>query len=158
MHQLKYGPMNFKFLSLLRSPNSGCALRLDSKSNFKHDGFYSCADDQLVEVITDGQNSYQVINGIPHFAAQSNYADSFGMQWNYFAKTQLDSYSGHPISAIRFWNSTSWNPGEMREKWVLDVGCGSGRFAEIALLTGAHVVALDYSSAVDLLGQPEALS
>jgi len=37
----------------------------------------------------------------------------------------------------------------MKGKWVLDAGCGSGRFAEIALATGANVVALDYSSAID---------
>jgi len=37
----------------------------------------------------------------------------------------------------------------MREKSVLDAGCGSGGFAEIALSTGAYVIALDYSSAVD---------
>jgi ubiquinone/menaquinone biosynthesis C-methylase UbiE len=37
----------------------------------------------------------------------------------------------------------------MQDKWVLDVGCGSGRFAEVALSAGAKVVALDYSSAVD---------
>jgi SAM-dependent methyltransferase len=32
---------------------------------------------------------------------------------------------------------------------VLDVGCGAGRFAEIALGAGANVIALDYSRAVD---------
>ena len=32
---------------------------------------------------------------------------------------------------------------------VLDVGCGSGRFAEVALSLGANVTALDYSSAID---------
>jgi ubiquinone/menaquinone biosynthesis C-methylase UbiE len=31
----------------------------------------------------------------------------------------------------------------------MDGGCGAGRFAEISLAAGAHVVALDYSSAVD---------
>lgn len=36
----------------------------------------------------------------------------------------------------------------MKGKWVLDAGCGAGRFAEVALATGAKVVALDYSSAV----------
>jgi SAM-dependent methyltransferase len=71
------------------------------------------------------------------------------MQWNHFAKTQLDSYSGHGISEDRFWLATGWNPDEMEDKWVLDVGCGSGRFAEVALSSGAQVVALDYSSAVD---------
>jgi SAM-dependent methyltransferase len=71
------------------------------------------------------------------------------MQWNHFAKTQLDSYSGHPISFERFWNATGWQPTALNGQWVLDVGCGSGRFAEIALDAGANVVALDYSSAAD---------
>jgi SAM-dependent methyltransferase len=71
------------------------------------------------------------------------------MQWNHFAKTQLDSHSGHPISAERFWKATAWQPEEIAGQWVLDAGCGSGRFAEIALSAGANVIALDYSSAVD---------
>jgi len=79
----------------------------------------------------------------------SNYADSFGMQWNKFSRTQLDSHSGHPITAQRFWAATGWNPEDLQGKWLLDAGCGSGRFAEVALSAGAHVVALDYSNAVD---------
>jgi SAM-dependent methyltransferase len=71
------------------------------------------------------------------------------MQWNLFRQTQLDSYSGHPISAERFWQSTAWEPKALEGEWVLDCGCGAGRFAEVALRAGAHVVALDYSSAVD---------
>lgn len=71
------------------------------------------------------------------------------MQWNRFARTQLDSHTGHPISAQRFWRATGWKPSDLRGKWVLDVGCGSGRFAEVALSAGAQVVALDYSNAVD---------
>ena len=31
----------------------------------------------------------------------------------------------------------------------IDIGCGAGRFAEVALQAGANVVALDYSTAVD---------
>jgi SAM-dependent methyltransferase len=71
------------------------------------------------------------------------------MQWNKFRQTQLDSYSGQVISAKRFYNATGWTPEEIDGKWVLDIGCGAGRFAEIALEAGANVVALDYSSAVD---------
>jgi SAM-dependent methyltransferase len=90
-----------------------------------------------------------VIKGVPRFVPESNYADNFGMQWNRFAQTQLDSVSGHPITAKRFWAATGWDPAKLRGKWILDVGCGSGRFAEVASETGAQVVALDYSSAVD---------
>ena len=97
----------------------------------------------------DGSQQYPIRGEIPRFVPESNYADSFGLQWNKFRKTQLDSYSGQPISADRFWNATGWNPDAMKNKWVLDAGCGAGRFAEIALSSGAKVVALDYSSAVD---------
>lgn len=100
-------------------------------------------------VSENGQHRYPVRNGIPRFVPESNYADNFGMQWNHFSKTQLDSHSGHPISAERFWKATGWTPEDMKDCWVLDAGCGAGRFAEVALSSGAQVVALDYSSAVD---------
>lgn len=86
---------------------------------------------------------------VPRFVSQSNYADNFGIQWNKFSRTQLDSFSGQPITRERFLASTGWSPGELAGKRVLDVGCGAGRFAEIALACGADVVALDYSQAVD---------
>ena len=79
----------------------------------------------------------------------TNYADNFGIQWNKFSKTQLDSYTRHPISSNRFFKATNWVASELKDKWVLDIGCGAGRFAEVALLAGAKVVALDYSTAVD---------
>jgi SAM-dependent methyltransferase len=41
----------------------------------------------------------------------------------------------------------------MAGRWTLDVGCGAGRFAEIARGTGARLVAVDYSSAVDACRQ-----
>lgn len=92
---------------------------------------------------------YPIVRFIPRFVPAENYADSFGFQWNRFPKTQLDSYSGVPITRDRFFGMTGWSPESMRGAWVLDVGCGSGRFAEVALSTGARVVALDYSSAID---------
>ena len=92
---------------------------------------------------------YPVRNGVPRFVAESNYADNFGMQWNRFGKTQLDCFSGQPISANRFWRATGWNSEQLKGRWLLDIGCGAGRFAEVALKAGAVVVALDYSSAVD---------
>jgi len=133
--------MNKEFLNLLRCPVTGQQLSLESH-NINGGGA-----DWLVS--KDGSRKYPIKNGIPRFVAESNYADNFGMQWNHFAKTQLDSHSGHAISADRFWAATGWSVIEMKDRWVLDVGCGSGRFAEVALSSGANVVALDYSSAVD---------
>lgn len=92
---------------------------------------------------------FPVIEFIPRFVPAENYADSFGFQWNQFRRTQLDSHSGVPISRERFFRETGWLPEELSDKWVLDVGCGAGRFAEIAVSCGAKVIALDYSRAVD---------
>ncbi|MES2353812.1 MAG: methyltransferase domain-containing protein [Pseudomonadota bacterium] len=93
--------------------------------------------------------TYPIKNGIPRFVPAENYANNFGLQWNRFSKTQLDSNSRLPISKQRLFDSTGWDWAAMKGKRVLDVGCGSGRFAEVALQAGADVVAIDYSSAVD---------
>ncbi|MEX2281186.1 MAG: methyltransferase domain-containing protein [Gemmatimonadota bacterium] len=92
---------------------------------------------------------YPVENGIPRFVDPHNYADSFGFQWNVFSKTQLDSYSGVPISRGRLHATTGWDWSRMQGKKILDVGCGAGRFAEVALQSGAEVVGVDYSKAID---------
>lgn len=92
---------------------------------------------------------YPILSGVPRFVDNDNYASNFGLQWNHFRQTQLDSCSGHSISRERLLRQTGWAPGDFAGKLVLDVGCGTGRFSEIALLCGATVVAVDYSSAVD---------
>lgn len=92
---------------------------------------------------------YPIVNSIPRFVRSDNYAASFGLQWNRFRSTQLDSVSGIPISRDRFFAYSKWLPDQLRGKRVLDVGCGAGRFTEIALASGARVTAIDYSSAVD---------
>ncbi len=92
---------------------------------------------------------FEIVNFIPRFVKGENYSENFGIQWNAFRKTQLDSFSGHPISENRFWNATNWSKEEIKDQWVLDVGCGAGRFTEIALKAGAKVIALDYSNAVE---------
>ena len=135
--------MKTELLELLRCPKTGQRLRLENGSSDARE----IEDDWLVS--DDGEERYAVLRGIPRFVPQSNYADNFGMQWNHFRQTQLDSHSGHPISTERFWLATGWKPEQLKDQWVLDAGCGAGRFAEVALLAGAKVVALDYSSAVD---------
>lgn len=135
--------MKIELLELLCCPKTGQGLNLEGGNT----------DVLEIEagwlVSADGQHRYPIRNGIPRFVPESNYADNFGMQWNHFSKTQLDSYSGHPITEDRFWKATGWRAEDMKGQWVLDVGCGAGRFAEVALKAGARLVALDYSSAVD---------
>lgn len=96
---------------------------------------------------------YPIVGFVPRFVLPENYANNFGFQWNKFRRTQLDSHTGLPISRERFFASTGWLPQALVGKVLLDVGCGAGRFAEIALSTGARVVALDYSPAAEACWQ-----
>jgi len=77
-----------------------------------------------------------------------NYSDSFGEQWNIFSETQVDSLNGSKLSEERFFSETGWLPEDLRDAVVLDAGCGSGRFSEIALKYAKVVISVDFSSAV----------
>ena len=101
---------------------------------------------------------YLIINGIPRFVPQSNYADSFGFEWNMHKKTQYDSVSGLNLSEKRFFEETRWKK-EDRDIVILEAGCGGGRFTPHALdIIGENglVISFDYSNSVDvsLLSNP----
>lgn len=93
--------------------------------------------------------SYPITNGIPRFVKSDNYASSFGYQWNRFKSEQIDSVNGTRLSEKRFYAETEWTPDWMRGKWVLDAGCGAGRFLDIASQSDCEVVGIDMSNATD---------
>jgi SAM-dependent methyltransferase len=93
-------------------------------------------------------DAYPVVRGIPRFVPNENYASSFGVEWTLHAKTQHDSYTGLKLSETRFFEETRW-PADLSGQVLLEVGSGSGRFTEQAASTGAFVVSMDYSSAVE---------
>jgi 2-polyprenyl-3-methyl-5-hydroxy-6-metoxy-1,4-benzoquinol methylase len=90
-----------------------------------------------------------VRRGIPRFVPEDNYASSFGLQWNRYRATQLDSHTGSTISRDRLARCLGGPVEGLRGLSVLEAGCGAGRFTEILLAAGARVVALDLSSAVE---------
>lgn len=96
-----------------------------------------------------GKTEVPIIDGIPRFVSADNYAANFGLQWNAFRSTQLDSRTGLPLSNDRFWKNTHWSPTDLIGRTVLEIGSGAGRFTEVLLAAGARVVSMDYSSAID---------
>lgn len=69
---------------------------------------------------------------------------AFGYQWTTFLEN-FDNYRGLLYSFVRPYLA----PEDFRGKRVLDVGCGSGRPASVALSDGAEVVGTDISQAVE---------
>lgn len=91
-----------------------------------------------------------ITNGIPRFVASEEYASSFGLQWNRFQRTQLDSFSGVPLTRDRLRRcigDEAWQ--QLAGRLVLECGCGAGRFTEVLLECGASVMSVDLSTAVD---------
>ncbi|MFZ5893976.1 MAG: class I SAM-dependent methyltransferase [Myxococcota bacterium] len=94
-------------------------------------------------------HSFPVDRGMPRFVADEGYSGSFGLQWQQFKRTQVDSSSGTNLTRDRFFSGTRW-PEKMVGETILEAGCGSGRFTEVLLNTGARVVSFDYSRAADV--------
>lgn len=101
--------------------------------------------------LSGGGRTYPVIDGIPHICEDSNYADSFGLQWNLFAETQIDrEAAGQRQSEDRLFAETEWPRGGLEGQDILEVGSGAGRFSRVLLeKTRANLWSVDYSSAVN---------
>jgi 2-polyprenyl-3-methyl-5-hydroxy-6-metoxy-1,4-benzoquinol methylase len=131
--QQVHSPMSAELLSLLRC--TACRASL----NEKEDG-YICS--------TCGQK-FPRVRGLLRFVDAHSYADSFGFQWHKFDRTQLD-HAGMDLSDPDFRRKTGLKPEDLKGKLVLDVGCGMGRFAEVATRWGARVVGIDLSAAAEV--------
>ena len=100
--------------------------------------------------ISNIEKKYEIINKIPRFVANNYYTDNWGLQWNRFRKTQLDSYTKFPISEQRLKRCLGEEIfSRLAGKTVLEAGCGAGRFTEILLAKSANVVSVDMSNAVE---------
>jgi SAM-dependent methyltransferase len=136
--------MRLEYLNLLVCPACLCQLTCGPGDADPVEG--SILNGRLV--CASCQREYPVIGGVPRFVPRENYASGFGLEWTKHARTQYDSYSGVPVSEQRFFGQTAW-PRDLTGEVILEVGSGSGRFTEQAARTGAMVVSLDYSYAVD---------
>jgi ubiquinone/menaquinone biosynthesis C-methylase UbiE/uncharacterized protein YbaR (Trm112 family) len=138
--------MNRNFVDLLVDPFSHERLRLESP-------VFSTSDEIIEGYLIGNTNQYPIINGVPRFVQSENYTSSFGYQWNKWSKVQFDSENiNGPMAGYttKMWEEIMNDLKELGpNSLVLDIGCGPGRFIEVALSKGAKVIGLDYSNAVN---------
>src|SRR5438874_670990 len=96
----------------------------------------------------EGHATVPIMRHIPRFVTSESYAASFGFQWNRFDRIQVDSVMKNELSRDRFYKTTGWG-SKLNGERILEAGCGSGRFTELALETGAEVFSFDLSAAVE---------
>ena len=77
-----------------------------------------------------------------------SYADSFGVEWQRYPRTQLDS-NWQRLYRDRFFQTTNFSE-HLSGQTVLEVGCGAGAFTGIILTTGARLFSSDISAAIDV--------
>jgi SAM-dependent methyltransferase len=100
-------------------------------------------------LVDEQGNRFPIIAGVPRVCDPENYTSNFGLQWNAFRETQIDSGQAH-ISERRFFAETAWRPEDLDGLDVLEVGSGAGRFSQVVLAhTSANLYSVDYSSAVE---------
>ena len=92
---------------------------------------------------------YPIVRGVPRFVGTDQYVRSFSYEWNRWNQVQLDIANGRRESEDTFAEKTGFAPEDLRGKLVLDVGCGAGRFLDVASRWGANVVGIDLSFAVE---------
>jgi SAM-dependent methyltransferase len=93
--------------------------------------------------------SVPIKSGIPRVVRDDAYVGNFSFEWTVHRQTQLDSANGTRESEERFAEAMDFPLADLKDKVVLDIGCGTGRFAEIVLKYGGTAVGIDLSYAVD---------
>jgi SAM-dependent methyltransferase len=136
--------MRLKLLEVLACPKCG--------------GELACAASETApdgDVVAGGlacgrcRAAFPIEAGIPRFVPRENYASSFGYQWNLFKSEQIDAANKTGLSELRFHSETGWTKEWLAGKWVLDAGCGAGRFLEVVSREGCEAVGVDLSDATD---------
>jgi SAM-dependent methyltransferase len=132
--QLAQSPLSAELQAILRCLSCGSKLENDQAAGF---------------VCPACKRAYPNVQGIARFVDAQHYAASFGFQWHRYQKTQLD-HDELRESERHFFAKTALRPEDLKGKLVLDVGCGMGRFAEVATRFGARVVGVDLSAAAEI--------
>ena len=78
----------------------------------------------------------------------NNYAKNFGYQWRDFSKTQIDYFNKTNISE-KFIKKITFNEYKnFKDKTVLEIGCGPGRFSEYLTRYSKKLIINDLSDAI----------
>lgn len=135
--------MKQRLLKFLSCPECNSDLTLETKAierNEIKEGTLTCKQ---------CSRKFQIVRFIPRFVATDEYVDNFSFQWNTFRTVQIDSLNGTRESEESFTKRTGLTRPQVRDRLVLDVGVGAGRYADVVSRWGGEVIGFDLSFAVD---------
>ena len=140
--------MHPKFLDILCCPKTGAALKLRIDEVFE-DGSIKTG----TLITASGEHSYPILKGIPRFVDKEVYAQSFGYEWRKWSRVQFEAENvGGPMAGHTqkmFDAITGFSEQFLKDKLVVEFGCGPGRFLDIVRRRGGIAVGIDMSMAVE---------
>jgi len=77
-----------------------------------------------------------------------SYVGNFGKQWKDYRDVQIDSINNFKISEKFFNQMLFYNLEILKNKNILEIGCGAGRFTEYLVKYANQCVSIDLSSAI----------
>ncbi|MEE3044744.1 MAG: class I SAM-dependent methyltransferase [Pseudomonadota bacterium] len=100
------------------------------------------------ESININNTEFEISGNVIRFHKENDYNESFSIQWNTYHNNQYDDINNNNMSQLRI-NETGWKLDDLEGKFILEAGCGPGRFTRIFSQAKAKVLAFDFSQAVD---------
>lgn len=140
--------MHPKFVKILCCPKTGEELDLIINKRFKNG---TIKNGLLVD--KNKQNQYPILNGVPRFVDKEYYSSSFGYEWAKWPKVQFEPENidkpmqGH--TTRMFEKTTKFLEIDIKDKTVVEFGCGPGRFLDIIRKRGGTAIGIDMSLAVE---------
>ena len=134
--------MNYDVLNMICCPEcqNSFNLSVDSEENGE------IREGQLI--CSKCNKNYKIKEYIPRFVESDKYVSTFSFEWTLHQTTQLDSdFSTESEDTFKI--KTGFEKEEIKDKLVLDVGCGAGRFMDVIEKWGGIVIGIDLSFAVD---------
>ena len=140
--------MDKKFVDILCCPETRSNLELQIAETFPNGMIKSGV------LLSKAANTrYPIIAGVPRFVKQESYAGSFGFEWKKWARVQFDDDNiGRPMAGHTtkmFFKITDFAPEEIKNKYVIEFGCGPGRFLDVVRKHGGIAIGIDMSGAVE---------
>jgi SAM-dependent methyltransferase len=131
-----------ELLDLLVCPD--CASEFEVQGDHRVQG-----DIESGQLVCEHGHSYRISGFIPRFVGPDDYAEAFAIEWTTFRTAHLDSLTGLDYLDRQLRSCLDFPIERLEGKLVLDAGAGLGRFSEIVLNHGGHVVAVDLTRAID---------
>ena len=81
---------------------------------------------------------------------EKHYSETFFEEYKKYPKIQLDSFNKLNLNEERFYSNSKWDQKDLKDKNILEIGSGAGKFTEILIKSGCNLITTDSSDAIKI--------